>query len=95
MERELDVTSDQRERIDKIFKQSQERSRVIMEPLRPQIIAESRRREEEFRAVLTSEQRPRFDEMLKQLQRSHEPRRQPPLRERPADGPPAAGTTNQ
>jgi Spy/CpxP family protein refolding chaperone len=96
MERELDLAPDQREQVDKVLKQSQERSRKIMEPVAGLIREESRRREAEFRALLTPEQQVRFDEGLKQVQKSREPRRPQPPHERPADASgAAAGSTNR
>src|SRR2546428_576587 len=55
-QRELDLNPEQRERIDKILKESQERSREIMEPVTPELRAELQRTKDEFREVLTPEQ---------------------------------------
>ncbi len=74
-QRELDLTPEQRERIDLILKESQERTRKIMEPVSPQIRDELQRVRAEFRAVLTPEQQVRFDELARQQQRPREPRR--------------------
>ncbi len=74
-QRELDLTPEQRERIDLILKESQERTRKIMEPVSPQIRDELQRVRAEFRAVLTPEQQVRFDEHARQQQRPREPRR--------------------
>ena len=71
----LDLTPEQRERIDLILKESQERTRKIMEPVSPQIRDELQRVRAEFRAVLTPEQQVRFDELARQQQRPREPRR--------------------
>src|SRR5205085_7128081 len=67
-QRELDLSMEQRERIDKILKDSQERSRKIMEPVTPELHAELQRTKEEFRQVLTPEQRIRFEELMKKQQ---------------------------
>ena len=75
MERDLDLTSEQRERIDKILKESQEQTRKIMEPVSPALHAEMQRTKDEFRQILTSDQQARFDQMLKRSSRS--PHRQP------------------
>ncbi len=83
MSRELDLTPEQRERVDKILKESQERTKKIMEPVAPQLRAEVQQTKEQFRAVLTTAQQARFDELLKQQQHAREPRRGAPARERP------------
>ena len=70
----LDLTAEQRERIDKLLKQSQERTRKIMEPVSPQLHQELQRAKAEFREALTTEQQTRFDELLKQQQRFREHR---------------------
>jgi Spy/CpxP family protein refolding chaperone len=70
----LELTADQRERIDKILKQSQERTRKLMEPVTPQLHQEIQRAKTEFREVLTPAQQARFDELLKQPPRFHRPR---------------------
>ena len=74
-QRELDLTPEQRERVDKILKESQERTRVIMEPVSPQIRAEMQRTKEEFQSVLTPEQKKRFDELVKKPQHPRDQRR--------------------
>jgi Spy/CpxP family protein refolding chaperone len=77
LQRDLNVTSDQRERIDRVLKQSQERSRKVMEPVAPQLHQELLRAKAEFREVLTPDQQVRFDELLKQQQRWKEQHRYP------------------
>jgi TRAP-type C4-dicarboxylate transport system substrate-binding protein len=69
MQRDLELTSDQHERIDKILKQSQERTRKLMEPVAPQLHQEIQRAKAEFREALTAPQQDRFDQLLKQQQR--------------------------
>jgi Spy/CpxP family protein refolding chaperone len=70
----LDLTVDQRDHIDKILKQSQERTRKLMEPVAPQLHQEVQRAKAEFRDALTPDQQSRFDELLKQQQRFRERR---------------------
>jgi hypothetical protein len=87
--RELALTPEQRERVDKIIKDSQERTKKV---LGPYMREELQRTREQFREVLTPEQRPRFDQMLKQQQqqqqqRAREQRRPQPSGERPAEAP--------
>src|SRR4029077_18333666 len=59
-QRELDLTAEQRETVDKIMKESQERTRKIREPAQPQLREEVKRTKEDFLGVLTPEQRTRF-----------------------------------
>ena len=82
IERELNLTPDQHERIDKIIALSQERTKKIMEPLTPKMREEVQRTKDEFREALTADQRTRFDELLKQQQRPRDPRRPLAPRER-------------
>lgn len=74
-QRELDLSPEQRGQIDKLLKESQERTRVIMEPVSPQIHAEMLRTKEEFRKILTPEQQKRFDELLKKPAHPRDQRR--------------------
>jgi Spy/CpxP family protein refolding chaperone len=83
MQRDFDLTPEQRERIDKLLKQSQERTRKIMEPVSPLLHQELQRAKTEFREALTPEQQVRFDELLKQQQRFRELHR-PAVRPEPA-----------
>jgi Spy/CpxP family protein refolding chaperone len=80
VERDLNLTGDQREQIDKIISASQERSKKLMEPIQPKIREELQQTREQFRAVLNPEQKIRFDELLKQQQqqRQREQHRPPP-----------------
>ena len=98
MERELDLAPEQREPIDKILKEGQERMKKLMETVEPRRHEELKKTIEEFRAVLTAEQQKRFDDLLKhqqQQQHSREQRKAAPPRERslqypPPGNPPAA-----
>lgn len=80
VERDLNLTPDQREQIDKIISASQERSKKLMEPIQPKIREELQQTKEQFRAVLNPEQKIRFDELLKQQQqqRQRDQHRSPP-----------------
>jgi len=75
MERDLDLTPEQRERVDKILKEGQEHTRKAMEPVASAVHAELQRTKEEFRAVLTPAQQARFDELLKRPPHGREGRR--------------------
>lgn len=72
MERELDITPEQREPVDKILKEGQERMRRISETVEPRRRQELRKTMEEFRQVLTPVQRGRFDQLLKQQQQQRQ-----------------------
>lgn len=86
-ERELDLTAEQRGRIDKLIAASQERTRKIMEPVSPHMREEVQRTKEEFREALTPEQRLRFDDLLKQQQHPRDQRHPNLPRERSTDMP--------
>src|SRR5437773_1683517 len=60
MERELDLTEEQRQRADKILKESQEHTKKIMEPVAPLLRQELQKTKENFRDLLTPEQQARF-----------------------------------
>ncbi len=70
VQRDLDLSAEQHDQIDKVLKESQERTKKLMEPVAPQLRDELQHAREEFRKLLTPEQRARFDELLK-----HQPRR--------------------
>ena len=89
--RELNLTQEQHERVDKVIKESQERTRKVMAPY---VREELQRTKAEFREALTPEQQKRFDELLKQQQqqqqqRARDQRHPPGPAERPAGGVPA------
>lgn len=94
LERELDLTKDQREPIDKVLKDGQERMKKLMEGIEPRRREEFKKTIEEFRAVLTPDQRARFDDLLKQQQqRAREQRKPAPQREHPTpELPPGAAS---
>ena len=89
MERELDLTPEQRDPIDRILKDAQERTKKLMDTVEPRRREEFKRTVEEFQAVLTPEQHKRFDELVKQQQqRARELRKAAPLRDHPLQSPP-------
>jgi hypothetical protein len=85
VQRDLPLTSDQREQIDKLLAASQERTRKLMEPVNPHMREEVQRTREEFRQILNPDQRVRFDELWKQQQRPRDQKRQIPPREKPSN----------
>ena len=93
VERELDLTPAQREPIDKVLQEGQERMKKLMETVEPRRREEFKKTMDEFRAVLTPEQQKRFYDLVKQQQqRAREQRKGGPPRERPPQGPPATNT---
>jgi Spy/CpxP family protein refolding chaperone len=92
LQSELSLTPEQKERIDAIIRQGQERTRRIMDPVRPQLQEELRKVMAAFRDALGPEQQSRFDKLLKQQQRPWETRRPQPARQHPAENSP--GRTN-
>jgi Spy/CpxP family protein refolding chaperone len=63
MERQLELTPDQRQRIEAIVKESQERVRALAEDLAPRTREELRRMREKIREELTPEQRRKFERL--------------------------------
>jgi len=96
MERELDLKPDQRERVDKILKEGQERTKRIMEPLEPELHEVVERAREEFLAVLTPDQKARFDQILKQQQQKakEQHKQSPPAHQQSAPPPTDFSATN-
>jgi hypothetical protein len=88
LQSELSLTPDQKERIDAVIRQGQERTRRIMDPVRPQLQEEIRKTKAAFRDALGPEQQTRFDELLKQEQRPRETRRPQPAHQDPAENSP-------
>jgi Spy/CpxP family protein refolding chaperone len=72
VERELDVSTAQRDQIDKILTASQERTKKLMEPIAPKLRDEMQATREAVRNTLTPEQQMRFDELAKAQQRPRE-----------------------
>lgn len=75
VERELDLTPAQQQKIDKILSTSQERTKKIMEPVSPLLREEMQLTRENVRAALTPAQRARFDKLVKAQQRPREAKR--------------------
>jgi hypothetical protein len=65
MKRELDLTPDQVAHFDKIFAESRERNRILMELIDPEIKEELRSVREKIRAELRPDQREKFELLLK------------------------------
>jgi hypothetical protein len=85
MQRELDLTQDQRERTDKILKESQERTREIMKPVAADLRTEVQKTMQQFREVLTPQQRTNLENLLRRPH-SHDPRSQSAPHGKPPPG---------
>jgi Spy/CpxP family protein refolding chaperone len=65
MRAELNLTSDQIARLERVLAESRERVRIINDLVRPEIQAEMRNTREQVKAELTPEQRRRFEELMR------------------------------
>lgn len=75
IQRQLNLTPEQRARIEQIVREGQEVTRQITESIRPQLREHWAEVNRKIRAELTPEQRARFDELLKQRPLGQEQRR--------------------
>jgi len=66
MDRELNLTPEQHQRIEKLIVESAERTRMLWKPIAPQMNKEMQMLHRNMRDELTPEQRPMFDEIFKQ-----------------------------
>jgi len=67
--RELELTPQQRERIERVLREGQERSRQIWESVAPDMRKELQLVRERIKAELTPEQRRRFEDLMKKQSR--------------------------
>jgi len=65
LERQLRLTSEQRERIDKIMADGQERVRELRARIDPELRKELQQTREQIRSALTPEQREQFEQLMK------------------------------
>jgi Spy/CpxP family protein refolding chaperone len=108
LERQLRLTPEQRERVDKIMTEGQERVRELRARIDPEMRKELQQAREQIRSVLTPEQREQFEQMMKRSprrgergeqpgqpdRRFHDSRNPPPGGE-PRDGQPQPQPLNQ
>lgn len=71
--RELGLSPEQRERIERLIRESQERTRQLWERVGPQMRKELGEVKEKIREELTPEQRKRFEELMKRQQQPRRP----------------------
>ena len=72
IEKNLELTAEQRARIEKIMRESQDRTKPLWDQIAPQMREELRRVREEIRAELTPEQQKKFESLLKKSSRKDE-----------------------
>jgi hypothetical protein len=77
LRKELQLSGEVTNRIDKIFAESNARIKIIWDLLGPEMQKELREVHENIRAELTAEQREKFQQLLKQSHRSDGQRRGP------------------
>jgi hypothetical protein len=70
LKRELQLSADQTNRIDKIFHESNARIKILWDLVGPEMQKERQEVYENIRAILNAEQREKFEQLLKQ---SHRP----------------------
>ena len=66
--KELQLTSEQRERIEKIVREGQERSKALWDKAAPELRKNTQEVREQIRAELKPEQRKKFEQLQKQMQ---------------------------
>src|SRR5688572_9215048 len=89
LERRLQLSAEQSERIERITREGQERVREISSLVTPEIQAELKAVREEIRETLTPEQRVKFEEMLRTRRPTPRDIERPPGQRR--GGPPRGG----
>jgi hypothetical protein len=95
LSREIQLTDEQRERIEKIIAEGQERNKQLWNRVLPEMRREMQQTKERIRAVLNPEQVKRFEELMKQRpqRKGNEPTMQPDrrLRDQPRRPLPSRG----
>lgn len=80
--KDLDLTPEQHERIEKIIHEGQEKSRKLWDSVAPEMRKELQSVNEKIRAELSPEQRRRFEQLLKNAPRTNSSENAPQGRER-------------
>jgi hypothetical protein len=75
LKKELQLTSEQTNRIDKIFSESNERMKILWGLIGPEVQKELQEVRENIRAELNPEQRQKFEQLVKQSQHRPDGRR--------------------
>lgn len=74
--KELGLTPDQQNRLDKVLADTQARFKAIHDSTEPQIDAARKQARNEIRSFLTDEQKPKFEEHLRKLDEERKKREQ-------------------
>lgn len=84
LERQLQLTPEQREQVSKLMSEGQERIRTLRQGIDPEVRREMQKTHEQIQAILTPEQREQFLELMKQRfqRRNDSPNQDRRLRER-------------
>lgn len=81
LERQLHLTPEQREHVNKLMSEGQERIRELRQKVDPEVRKEMQKTHEQIQALLTPEQRDQFQRLMKQrMQRRNETPAQPDRR---------------
>ena len=90
MSRRLDLSDEQRAKLEAILVDAEKERAAVTEGCRPQLEELQKRLEEQVDAILTDEQRAKHREMLERMREHRKDRRGPPRHDRrgpPPDGP--------
>ncbi len=88
LERQLQLTPEQRQQIGTIMAEGQERVRELRARIDPEVRKEMQQTREQIRAVLTPEQREQFEQLMKRTQRRNDRGEAPGPPDRRFRGPP-------
>ena len=94
MDRELNLSPEQREKIDKIMADGQLHIKELWERIAPECHETWNTTQEKIRAELTEEQKVQFVEFMKNPRKKYPPKKEPPAPAECATNAPAASTTN-
>jgi Spy/CpxP family protein refolding chaperone len=86
--RQLELTPEQRGKVETILSESQQRTKNLWEPVAAKMGAELRKTDDRIREVLTPEQQRKFDEMRARLRENREGQK---MMGRPPGAPPEGG----
>jgi Spy/CpxP family protein refolding chaperone len=72
MTRQLELSQEQREKVERIIRDSQNRTKTLWEPVAAKMNDELRKTDDRIREVLTPEQRQKFEEMRSRMREGRE-----------------------
>jgi Spy/CpxP family protein refolding chaperone len=91
MTRQLELSQEQRKKVERIISDSQTRTKTLWEPVAAKMNDELRKTDDRIREVLTSEQQQKFDEMRARMREGREGQK---MMNRPGGGPGGPGGPN-